>query len=117
MGHAGRRRPSSLHTRTFPDQDMHRCLIVDGSPLIRKVTRIILTDFGYAVLEAQTGHEALAQFRRHAPSLVIVDSRLSDMSALDVLRQIRDASGGKAHALYCTVDYDVVELQQAHAAG
>jgi len=96
---------------------MHRCLVIDRSPLIRKVARVILSDFGYAVSDAETGREGLAQFRRLAPRLVIIDAGLADMNALDVLRQIRDMGVPQVHVLYCTTDYDVLGLQQAQAAG
>ena len=96
---------------------MQRCLIIDGSAIIRKVTRIILADFGYETVEASTGKEGLADFHRQTPQLVIVDSHLTDMAALDVLRQIKTASAGSVYVLYCTTEYDVLDLQRAHAAG
>ena len=65
---------------------MQRCLIVEGSPIIRRVTKVILTDFGFEVVEASTGREGLTMFQRHIPRLTIVDSTLRDMAALDVIR-------------------------------
>ncbi len=96
---------------------MHRCLIIEGSAVIRKVTKVILTDFGFEVAEATTGRDGLVQFNRHIPRLVLVDSSLTDMPVLDVLRQIRKLSNGRVQVLYCTTDFDVLELQRAHAAG
>lgn len=96
---------------------MQSCLIIEASPIIRRVTRTILTDFGFEVFETASGREGLALFQRYAPRLVIVDASIADMSALDVLRQIRSKKVGRVQMLYCTTDFDVVELQRVHAAG
>lgn len=96
---------------------MQRCLIIDRSPIIRKVTRVILADFGFETFEAGNGKEGLAEFNRQRPHLVMVDSNLKDMPCLDVLRTIKAATGGSVYILYCTVEYDVLDLQRAQAAG
>ena len=96
---------------------MQRCLVIDGSPIIRKVTRVILTDFGFEVVEAATGRDGIAAFNRHIPRLAIVDAGLTDMNALDVLRQMRDTAAGRVQILYCTTVFDILALQRAHAAG
>ena len=96
---------------------MQRCLIIEGSPVIRKVTKAILSDFGFDVAEAATGRDGLILFNRHIPRLAIVDSNLTDMPALDVLRQMRDTTAGRVQILYCTTEYELVALQRAHAAG
>lgn len=96
---------------------MQRSLIIEGSPIIRRVTRAILADFGFEVAEAATGREGIASFNRHIPRVALVDSSLSDIPALDVLRKLRQISAGRAQILYCTTQFDVLELQRAHAAG
>ena len=96
---------------------MQRCLIIEGSPIIRKVTKAILSDFGFDVAEAATGHDGLILFNRQIPRLAIVDSSLTDMPALDVLRHMRDTAAGRVQILYCTTEYELVALQRAHAAG
>jgi two-component system chemotaxis response regulator CheY len=96
---------------------MNRCLIVEGSPIIRKVASTILSDFGFEVVEAAGGREAILQFNRHIPVLALVDAGITDMSALDVLRHMRNAAGGKVHVLYSTTQFDVIEAQRASAAG
>jgi two-component system chemotaxis response regulator CheY len=96
---------------------MHRSLIIETSPIIRRVARAILLDFGFEVLEAATGREGIAVFQRFAPRLVIVDANLTDVPALDVLRHIKNSRIGDVQAIYCTTDFDVVELQRPYAAG
>lgn len=96
---------------------MKRCLIVEASPIIRRITKAILTDFGYDVAEAATGREGISAFQRHIPRLAVVDAGLTDVAALDVLRQMRGLAQGRCQILYCTTQFDVLELQRAHAAG
>ncbi len=96
---------------------MQRCLIIESSPIIRKVTRAILADFGFDVVEAAGGREGILQFNRHIPRLALVDAGITDMPALDVLRHMRNAAGGKVQVLYCTTQFDVIEAQRASAAG
>lgn len=96
---------------------MQRCLIIDTSAIVRKVTRIILSDFGFESVEAADGAEALAELNNHVPDLALVAAHLTDIPSLDLLRQIRVKSGGKTYVIYCTTNYDIIELQMAHAAG
>ncbi len=51
-------------------------LVVDDEPAIRQVTAHILESFGYRVLLAADGAEALAAYRRHGPEIAVV---LTDM--------------------------------------
>ena len=96
---------------------MKRCLIIEMSPLIRKVTRAILRDFGFEAIEAASAREGIAHFNRHMPRLAIVDASLTDMPVLDVLRHMRDQGGGRVQVLYCTTQFEMLDLQRAHAAG
>lgn len=96
---------------------MHRSLIIESSPLIRRVAKAILLDFGFEISEAGNGRDGIALFQRYAPRLVIVDAGITDMPALDVLRHIRNSNVGSVQTIYCTTDFDVVELQRPYAAG
>ncbi len=96
---------------------MPRCLIVENSAVIRRVTRSIMINLGFEVDETANGRDGVAAFHRHIPGLAIVDAGLSDMPALDVLRQMRKLGGGRVQILYCSTQFDVLELQRAHAAG
>ena len=96
---------------------MLRCLIIDGSPIIRKVAAAILADFGYEAAEAATAKDGLALFHRQIPRLAIVDASVPDMPVLDVLRQMRAAAAGRTQVLYCTTEFEIMALRRAHAAG
>ncbi|WP_029045291.1 response regulator [Cupriavidus sp. amp6] len=56
----------------------------------RYVKSRILHRGEFSVIEAATGQSALALVRQHAPALVLLSSRLPDISGLEVCRLIKD---------------------------
>jgi len=68
---------------------MTRCLIVDGSAVVRKVAKRILTTPTDVVTEAESGSSGLSAFASETPDVVIVDGDLSDMEVTDFIRHIR----------------------------
>jgi len=69
-----------------------RVLLVDDEPAVLEVTRQILELFGYAVLTAQGGGEALALFDRQAEEfrIVILDLTMPDMGGVEVCERLRE---------------------------
>lgn len=68
---------------------MTRCLIVDGSSVVRKVAKRILTTPTDIVAEAESGSSGLSNFASDAPEVVIVDGELADMDITDFIRHVR----------------------------
>jgi signal transduction histidine kinase/CheY-like chemotaxis protein len=66
-------------------------LVADDEDLVRKLAKATLTHFGYTVLEAVNGAEAVEVFRRHADeiSLVLLDMMMPVMGGEEALEQIR----------------------------
>jgi CheY-like chemotaxis protein len=60
-------------------------LIVDDEPEVRTVVAEFLEDFGYQVLQADGGQQALRRLREH-PSvrLLITDIRMPEMSGIEL---------------------------------
>lgn len=96
---------------------MQRCIIIEPSPIIRRVSRVILTDCGFDVTEAATARDGIAAFNRHVPHLVMIDASIPDMPVLEVLRHMRNAAGGRVQLIYCTTEFNLLDLQRAQAAG
>lgn len=69
-----------------------RVLVVDDEPEVRRALRTSLSGRGYDVQLAANGEEALAEFARHRPDLLLLDLQLPGLSGLEVCRQIREAS-------------------------
>ncbi|MEZ5830756.1 MAG: response regulator [Dongiaceae bacterium] len=65
---------------------------MDDEPAIRRFLNSALTADGYAVLQAETGRDALAAVTRDKPELVIVDLGLPDLDGHELIRSIRTVS-------------------------
>jgi PAS domain S-box-containing protein len=72
-------------------QGLETILIVDDEPFIIDVTRDILESFGYEVLTAQSGAEAIRTYRTQGGSidLVILDMIMPDMGGGDVFAGLK----------------------------
>ena len=69
-------------------------LIVDGSPVMRRVVERSLRLAGLEaqqVYEAGDGNEALSLAQQHLPDLILTDLNLAGMDGLQLLRQLREA--------------------------
>jgi two-component system cell cycle response regulator len=64
-------------------------LVVDDSPVYRKLIEHTLEDGGYAPLFAKTGSEALELYAQHAPAIVITDWMMPDFSGPELCERIR----------------------------
>jgi two-component system OmpR family response regulator len=71
---------------------MPRILVADDEPNIREVISFALERAGFATATARNGSEALQQFRRGAPDLIVLDIGMPEMDGLEVCRQIRKTS-------------------------
>jgi two-component system sensor histidine kinase/response regulator len=68
---------------------MATILIVDDEPVNRELLLAFLDQRGHTLIEAQTGHEALAQAKAHPPDLVLLDVMLPDIDGFEVTRRLR----------------------------
>ena len=64
-------------------------LVVDDEPMVREVVTGYLTRDGHRVIEVADGAEAMRQFDRQPPDLVVLDVMLPEIDGLHVLRAIR----------------------------
>jgi two-component system, chemotaxis family, chemotaxis protein CheY len=97
---------------------MKRCMVVDDSPVIRKVVKRILSDVNLVVDEAETGARALEICRTGIPDLIILDSNLPDMQPSDIISAIRSMPDGrKSRIILCLPEVDLVKIMRAKRAG
>lgn len=96
---------------------MPRVLIVDDSPMIRKLVAKALTPEGFEVAgEAANGAEAVRLFRELAPDLVTMDVTMPVKDGLEASREIREfAPGARILLLSAMGDGDLIE--QARSIG
>ena len=66
-------------------------LIVDDSPIVRKIIRHHLTKFGCKVVgEAETAAQAVKLFRECKPELVTLDILMPEVEGYDAMRAFRE---------------------------
>lgn len=68
--------------------DGRTVLVVEDDPSIRELVADVLADEGYAVLQAENGRQGLRLAREHAPSVIMVDQVLPEMTGLEVLERL-----------------------------
>ncbi len=69
-----------------------KILLIDDEEGIRTVLGITLADYGYEVLKAGSGGEALQIFRDQKPAIVLTDIKMPGMDGIQVLRKIKEES-------------------------
>lgn len=97
---------------------MKRCMIVDDSSVVRQVVKRILDGPDMVVVEAACGTDALAMCRSEMPEIIVVDTKIYDMTAQDFIRQAMDyAHDVKPHIVVCMAQLDIGAIMRAKRAG
>ena len=65
-------------------------LVVEDYDDARRLYRKMLEEIGFSVIEASDGYEALEQFKKGHPSLILMDMSLPAMDGLSATRRIKD---------------------------
>ena len=66
-----------------------KILVVEDNPLNMKVVLMTLKKYGYTMLEAVDGEQALEVAIREKPDLILMDIQLPKMDRLEVTRRLR----------------------------
>jgi two-component system KDP operon response regulator KdpE len=64
-------------------------LVIEDEPQMLRFLRALIGSHGYALLEAETGREALALASSHRPDLIVLDLGLPDVEGLDLVANLR----------------------------
>lgn len=97
---------------------MKTCLIVDDSPVVRKLARMMLEGHGFTCHEAAHGALALDACRAAMPAMVLLDWNMPVMDGMDFLAALRGLPGGAAvKVVFCTMENNINSIRQALAAG
>ena len=93
-----------------------KVLIVDDERLVRWSLRQKCEEWGYSVIEADTGAAALRLTEREFPDLVLLDVRLNDMTGIEVLDQFKK-SGDAPSVIMITADPQLDDVKAALKLG
>jgi two-component system KDP operon response regulator KdpE len=64
-------------------------LLVEDEPQMRRFLRVLIGNHGYALLEAESGREALSLASSHRPDLIVLDLGLPDLDGLELVANLR----------------------------
>ncbi|MDP9146196.1 MAG: response regulator, partial [Acidobacteriota bacterium] len=93
-------------------------LVVDDSPVSRKLVEHALEDGPYSLLFARSGREAMDLFARYRPSIVISDWMMPDLCGLDICQRLRaDAHRGYTYIILLTSIAEKDNVVKGLAAG
>jgi len=93
-------------------------LVVDDEVSVQQAMRVSLESWGYQVVTAETGAEALERLGDRTPSLIFCDWRLRGGQSGDlVVEAIRQACGAAIPAVLITGDTSSALLQQLSGTG
>ncbi|MGH6786873.1 MAG: response regulator [Novosphingobium sp.] len=110
--------PSALPPATSLAPRPKTCLIVDDSRVVRKVSRRIVEDLGYAVIEAENGEEALSRCQAAMPDLILLDWDMPVMTGLEFIQQLRALPGNAwPKTVFCTARRDTLDIYKGIDAG
>jgi two-component system, cell cycle response regulator DivK len=68
---------------------MKRILIVDDKATSREFLRTVLEKYGYAIIEASDGGEAIEKARIENPALILLDLQMPVRTGYEVLDELR----------------------------
>src|SRR5438477_241433 len=89
-----------------------RALIVDDEAPLRGILKISLDYFGVEVVgEAGNGEEALAQYQKLRPNVVIMDINMPKMDGLEALQEIRKVDPKAVVVMMTASDDESMKLE------
>jgi len=100
------------------EQKQIRVMSVDDHPLLREgIVAVVNSQKDMQIVaQAASGSEAVEQYRKHRPEVVLMDLRLPDISGIDAMSSICKEFPEARVIVVTTVDGDA-EIHRALAAG
>lgn len=92
-------------------------LVVDDSPLLRRMIAQVLQREGYRVETAADGEEALRKIQELAPDIVLLDVVMPNKDGYQVVRELHRLTQHKPRVILLTGVESGPALQQARALG
>ncbi|MDA0269245.1 MAG: response regulator [Cyanobacteria bacterium] len=92
-------------------------LVADDDRALRKLLNLALSQEGYRVAQASNGEQAIQDFERLQPDMVLLDAVMPDRDGFDCCRHLRTVLGSDVPILMVTVLDDQASVDRAFEAG
>ncbi|MDF2867475.1 MAG: hypothetical protein K0S11_945 [Gammaproteobacteria bacterium] len=90
-------------------------LVVDDNAINRKTLGFTLQRAGHTCLYAANGQEAIAQYQRHKPAVILMDIMMPNVNGMEAAREIRRLEGGTSHVPIIALTGNALEQQRKQA--
>lgn len=117
---AATRSEKDSHTLVVEERGQGMVVVIDDDVLVRESFRVLLEGWGYRVVAAESGADAVRQIdcRQELPRVVIVDYRLREGEVgTDAIREVIRNCGSAIPGVILTGDTSTDRLIEARAAG
>ncbi|MFP4057501.1 MAG: PleD family two-component system response regulator [Candidatus Brocadiia bacterium] len=95
-----------------------KILVVDDERRVREMIEFRLRRFGYEVLQAADGREALDVAAEHQPDLILLDVMMPDLDGFQVCRRLRQNDATKGiPVVMLTAKADAKDVTYAYNSG
>lgn len=85
---------------------------------MRRVSRRIVEDLGYTVIEAENGEEALSRCKADMPDLILLDWDMPVMTGIEFIERLRALPGNAwPKTVFCTSKADSLDIYKGIDAG
>jgi two-component system cell cycle response regulator len=96
----------------------YNVLVVDDSPVYRKLVEQVLSAEPFTLLFAKNGAEAMEMYRQHSPCMVITDWMMPDFSGMELCERIRaDKTRPYTYLILMTSNQDKENVVKGLQAG
>src|SRR5271168_4968114 len=93
-----------------------KIMVVDDERLVRWSLRQKCEEWGYNVIEADSGVPALTLAQHESPDLVLLDVRMPDLTGIEVLDQLKKNGDARA-VIMITADPQLDDVKSALKLG
>jgi CheY-like chemotaxis protein len=95
-----------------------KILLVDDSPTVLLMERILLRDTPYTLLSASNGEEALKLALTERPDIILMDVMMPGLNGLEVCRRLRAEEATRTTPIILVTTRSSLEaLEQGYASG
>lgn len=94
-----------------------KILIVEDNEDARSFMKYLMENYGYEAIEAADGIEALDQFRKHQPDVILMDISLPTVSGLTATKAIKEVDATGQVPIIAITAFGKLYLEKAIEAG
>jgi CheY-like chemotaxis protein len=97
--------------------DQEKIMIVDDEEIVHESINDALEDEGYEIVSAFSGKEGIEQYKKHKPSLIILDLRMPQMNGIQFLEELKVKPDDPFSVIVLTGHGDAADMEKCYDLG